>query len=193
MTRLFSLSLPRRRGEGWGEGCRPADIYRVALGIGMSPNSEAAAAQPPGSTGYQPVPSGYQPLGMTTVRALLRCLVWLRGRLAVPSGQWPDGTGWQPVLPIPTSEFGFRAGLVRLAPPVPDHASLWNLELLPHAIPLKAAASLKSEIRAFQSPRPRPFAFLRVQPWFPLSAPSLHLWKTDSSSRTPSLGRAMTA
>jgi hypothetical protein len=29
--------------------------------------------------------------------------------LSVPSGQWPDGTGGSPVLPIPVSEFGFNA------------------------------------------------------------------------------------
>ncbi len=71
-------------------------------------NSEVAAAPPPGSTGYQPVPSGYQPLGTTPTGKLVLSIKLIGGRLAVPSGQWPAGTGRWPVLPSSTSAFGLN-------------------------------------------------------------------------------------
>jgi len=77
----------------------------AVVGVRLNPNSEAAAAQAPGSTGHRPVPSGYQPPGTTVVPKLFLASLVKGGRLAVPSGRWPDGTGWQPVLPSFTSEF----------------------------------------------------------------------------------------
>jgi hypothetical protein len=52
------------------------------------------------------VPSGDPPLGMATAHELFRALVSNANLLPVPSGQWPDGTGGSPVLPLSTSEFG---------------------------------------------------------------------------------------
>jgi hypothetical protein len=53
-----------------------------------------------GSTGYQPVPSGYQPDGMEgTVRANGDGLP-VKTRSAVPSGRLPEGAGRLPAPPI---------------------------------------------------------------------------------------------
>jgi len=40
------------------------------------------------------VPSGYQPLGTTARLELFRAVLAKGGRLVIPSGRWPDGTGW---------------------------------------------------------------------------------------------------
>jgi hypothetical protein len=48
---------------------------------------------------------------MAKTHELFRALVSNANRLPVPSGQWPDGTGGSPVLPLPTSEFGIRQNL----------------------------------------------------------------------------------
>jgi hypothetical protein len=60
----------------------------------LNPNSEVTTAKQTGSTGSQPVPSGYQPLGMTARLELSRAALAKGGRLVIPSGRRPDGTGW---------------------------------------------------------------------------------------------------
>ena len=66
----------------------------------MNPTYEAAVAPASGSTGHWPVPSGYQPLGTGKAHEVIHALVSKFHVLLVPSGQWPDGTGGSPVLPI---------------------------------------------------------------------------------------------
>jgi len=61
---------------------------------GFNPNSEVAVAKLMGSTGHRPVPSGYQPLGTTAMLELLRTVPAKGSPLVIPSGRWPDGTGW---------------------------------------------------------------------------------------------------
>jgi hypothetical protein len=61
-----------------------------------SMNTEAAA----GSTGHWPVPGGYQPPGMGKARELFSPVIFTAHVLPVASGQWPDGTGGSPVLPM---------------------------------------------------------------------------------------------
>jgi hypothetical protein len=56
------------------------------------------------------VPSGDPPLGTGKAPELFRTSVFSANVLSLPSGQWPDGTGGSPVLPIPISEFGFKHG-----------------------------------------------------------------------------------
>ena len=53
----------------------------------LSPNSEVAAAQPTGSTGHWPVPSGDPPLGTGRESELFRAAVFNVSRLPLPSGQ----------------------------------------------------------------------------------------------------------
>ncbi|MEO6034597.1 MAG: hypothetical protein ABIQ35_05025 [Verrucomicrobiota bacterium] len=65
-------------------------------------------ATPMGSTGHRPVPSGDPPLGIGRSHELYRASVSNGDLLPVPSGQWPDGTGGSPVLPISISEFGLK-------------------------------------------------------------------------------------
>ena len=65
----------------------------------LNPNSEVAAAQPPGSTGHWPVPSGDPPLGTGSVPGLFGAATFQGSLSVIPSGQWPDGTGGSPVLP----------------------------------------------------------------------------------------------
>ena len=76
----------------------------------MNQNSEVAAVIALGSTGHWPVPSGDPPLGTGKPSALFRVPVSVPTSALVPSGQWPHGTGGSPVLPLPTSEFGFKSG-----------------------------------------------------------------------------------
>jgi len=46
-----------------------------------------------GGTGYQPVPLGNLPNGMgSALEHSERALIFIV--IAIPSGQWPDGTGW---------------------------------------------------------------------------------------------------
>ena len=78
-------------------------------GFGFNPNSEVAAAKPPGSTGHWPVPSGDPPLGTGSAHKLFPAPLAKGGVPVVPSGKWPDGTGGSPVLPFATSEFRFNA------------------------------------------------------------------------------------
>jgi hypothetical protein len=59
-----------------------------------------------GSTGNLPVPGGYQPPGTRTATGLFLTVDFSASRFPIPSGQWPDGTGRLPVLPV--SEFGFK-------------------------------------------------------------------------------------
>ena len=42
---------------------------------------------------------------------LFRAFVANTNVLPIPSGQWPDGTGGSPMLPIPTSDFRFNPAL----------------------------------------------------------------------------------
>ena len=55
---------------------------------------EVAAAQPPGSTGPRPVPSGDPPLGTGSAHELFPAPLANGCVPVIPSGQWPDGTGW---------------------------------------------------------------------------------------------------
>ncbi|MEO5803723.1 MAG: alpha-glucuronidase family glycosyl hydrolase [Verrucomicrobiota bacterium] len=59
---------------------------------------------PAGRTGHRPVPSGDSALGTGKTPELFRASVSNVNVLRIPSGQWPDGTGGSPVLPI-TSKF----------------------------------------------------------------------------------------
>ena len=67
---------------------------RAATRTRLNPNSEVAGAKRTGSTGHRPVPSGYQPLGTTAMLGLFRTVPAKGNRLVIPSGRWPDGTGW---------------------------------------------------------------------------------------------------
>src|ERR1017187_9286448 len=74
----------------------------------LNPDSEVAAAISVGSTGHWPVPSGDPPLGTGKAPGIFRASVFSASVRSLPSGQWPDGTGGSPVLPIPISEFGLN-------------------------------------------------------------------------------------
>lgn len=54
------------------------------------------------------MPSGDSPLGTGMAGELSHASFTSSGVLPIPSGQWPDGTGGSPVLPIPISEFGLN-------------------------------------------------------------------------------------
>ncbi|MEO5804650.1 MAG: hypothetical protein ABIR24_14085 [Verrucomicrobiota bacterium] len=58
-----------------------------------------------GSTGHWPVPSGDPPLGTEKTHDLFRASISRANVLPIPSGQWPDGTGESPVLPIRTFNY----------------------------------------------------------------------------------------
>ena len=60
---------------------------------------------PVGSTGHWPVPSRDPPLGTGQTHELFRASISSSNVPPVPSGQWPDGSGGSPVLPILISEF----------------------------------------------------------------------------------------
>ena len=47
-----------------------------------------------GSTGDPPVPSGDPPLGTGSAHELFPAPLANGGVPVIPSGQWPDGTGW---------------------------------------------------------------------------------------------------
>ena len=75
----------------------------------LSVNSEVAPAQPAGSTGNLPVPRGDPPHG-TGRRLRNNSCVHGQGDVpALPSGQWPDGTGGSPVPPA--SNFDLRPAI----------------------------------------------------------------------------------
>ena len=98
-------------------GLRRRAANRVAPHHALNPNSEVAAVISVGSTGHWPVPSGDPPLGTPAALALFAARFFRVQVLAVPSGQWPDGTGGSPVLPIPTSEFGLNGPGLRTSEP----------------------------------------------------------------------------
>jgi len=84
----------------------------------LNANSEVATAKASGSTGDPPVPGGDSPPGTGETHELF-CTSFSRTSVAsVPSGQWPDGTGGSPVLPVPTSEFRLNA----------DEATTWSAQ-----------------------------------------------------------------
>ena len=68
----------------------------------------SACAAAGGSTGNLPVPRGDQPRGREG-RVEQFWTLLQKVPLPVPSAQWPDGTGWSPVLPKSISEFGLRS------------------------------------------------------------------------------------
>jgi hypothetical protein len=53
-----------------------------------------------GCRGHWPVPGGYQPPGTGKTRKFFRPVIFITHVLPVPSGQWTDGTGGSPVLPM---------------------------------------------------------------------------------------------
>jgi hypothetical protein len=55
-----------------------------------------------GGTGRWPVPGGYQPPGTGKTRKFFSPVIFTATALPIPSGQWPDGTGGSPVLPMET-------------------------------------------------------------------------------------------
>ena len=83
-----------------GCGARPSGRF--------NPNSEVAAVPPPGSTGNLPVPRGDPPRGTGRRARYFLCALGPGDVPALPSGQWPSGTGGSPVPPSSISEFGFN-------------------------------------------------------------------------------------
>jgi len=71
-------------------------------------DSEVVTAKAPGSTGDPPVPGGDSPPGTGETHEFFCASFYRASVSSVPSGQWPDGTGGSPVLPVPTSEFRFH-------------------------------------------------------------------------------------
>ncbi len=84
-----------------------------------------------GSTGYQPVPSGYQPNGTVAAVQTNENDLSRKSPTAVPVGRLPAGAGKSPAPPIlrvlpttslppaPTSDFGLRTSDLASAPPSP--------------------------------------------------------------------------
>ena len=89
-------------------------LERTATSEDYNPNSDVAADLPVGNTVLWPVPSGDPPLGTEKTTKLFRAPVSRANFLPIPSGQWPNGTGGSPVLPKPTSEFGFNPPALEL-------------------------------------------------------------------------------
>ncbi|MDQ6632360.1 MAG: hypothetical protein M3Y82_11510 [Verrucomicrobiota bacterium] len=55
---------------------------------------------PSGSIGHRPAPSGDSPFGIEKEHELFQASLSSNNVLSIPSGQWPNGTGGSPVLPI---------------------------------------------------------------------------------------------
>ena len=63
-----------------------------------------------GGAGNLPAPVGNLPTGMAAGVALEPAPGLFIDAALVPSGRFPDGTGWQPVLPLTAFSNGLLAG-----------------------------------------------------------------------------------